>query len=247
MPVIFDPPSAPPISPDPPVLLPTAPQPYVLPDPQNWAVEQERLRHDQALFDHGEYAFFILMWQELDNRLGRVTRCSRCYGQTVNSRVANVYNQAAEERCPQCFGTTFEGGFKALIVRQSLWTFSEDNDTIGRRGIIEQATAAIQSTSDFQMRTGDHVVRGDGTRWTIQSLTAPHLRTGFQTPTNTGNIVAFNYGQAAKDDASAPSFAMPPHLTASQLHAVLNPPHPHRPIDYSDYEEVRGPLLAPYD
>lgn len=248
MPVVYEPPEQPAVPVEEPVLTDGSGQPHHLPDPQNWAIDQERMRHDQALYEFGEYVFFILMWNEIDLKAGRVARCTRCFGGTiVDERVAAVYKQPVESSCPECWGTTFEGGYKARIVRPSLWDFSEDRDSNGRRGFTVNATGAIQSTSDFQMRSGDHVVRGDGTRWMVQSLSAPHLRTGFQTPTNIGNTVAFNYGNAVKEDPSATVFLMPPALTPSQLFAILNPAHPHYPVDFSDQEDIRGPLMALYD
>src|SRR6478609_414109 len=54
--------------------------PYYLRDRQNWAVEQERMRHDEALYSIGEYAIFVLMWHIQDLTAGLVQRCSRCYG-----------------------------------------------------------------------------------------------------------------------------------------------------------------------
>src|SRR5258708_66990 len=102
---------------------------YQLPDPRSYAVEQERMRHNQALYAYGEYAMFALMWTIRDLEHGRVQRCSRCFEDVgLNDRIADTYKQANLRLCPVCFGTSFEGGYRALIIRPSLWDFSEDAD-----------------------------------------------------------------------------------------------------------------------
>lgn len=231
-----------------PIPVPTTPKdPYQLRDPQDWAVDQERQHHNEALYCAGEYAFFVLMWGVREFEQGRVERCSRCYGGNVDAGIVSVYNQASQARCPICFGTTFEGGWRARIVRPSLWDFSEDDEPRGqrRRGLAIQARAAVQSTSDFQVRTGDYILRGDGTRWQITSLLASHLRTGFETPLSTRAIVAFNYGEAVREDEASVAYDLPP--TTNDLRDILDMPHPHTPIDFSSFEEIRAPLLPPYD
>ena len=50
-----------------------------LPDPQAYAIDQERARHDSALYSFGEYAMFVLMWNIIDHEAGLVDRCPTCY------------------------------------------------------------------------------------------------------------------------------------------------------------------------
>jgi hypothetical protein len=83
-------------------------QPYYLREPQRWAVDQERQRHLQALYTVGEWTMFCLMWNLEDFQNGLVTRCSVCY-----NRSSQAYKQGERNKCPDCFGTTFEGGFRA--------------------------------------------------------------------------------------------------------------------------------------
>src|ERR1043165_6197117 len=105
---------------------------------ENWAIEQERYRHDLPLYTLGEYTIFYLMWTLLDFEAGHVTRCARCYSTsgTVANREANVYNQPSINRCPDCFGTTFEGGYRARIVRPALWSDNDESEKQDRRGTI---------------------------------------------------------------------------------------------------------------
>ena len=127
--------------------------PYHLREQQNYAVTQERMRHDQALYSLGEYAAFVLMWHIQDFEAGLVTRCSRCYGE--NNLIAQVYEQPVENKCPVCFGTTFDGGYKAILVRPSIWDTNEEDFRLSARGEVIVQTASVQSTSDFRLRTGD--------------------------------------------------------------------------------------------
>lgn len=232
MPVIYDPP--------PPLTHQYAPSPV-----RDYAIATERFHHTEALYRFGEHAMFALMWTERDFEQGRVGRCSRCFASTGNNAaIASVYKQANLAACPVCLGTSFEGGYRALVVRPSLWVFSEDADTEGRRGITIGATAEVQTTYDFQMHTGDFVLRGDGTRWQVGPITAPHLSEGFETPTNVDNLVA-NSVRVNKEDPSSSAYQVGPGT--SELISILNQYNTNWPTDFTAIDEVRSPLDAPYD
>jgi len=246
MPIPFDPPPSP--TPDEfPMAGPIAPvdhKVYQLPDPQRYALDQERQRHIEALYRLGEYAMFVLMWNLRDFDKGLVTRCSTCWGAdaSMKRRTAEVYKQAEKNDCPDCFGTTFEGGWKAKIIRPSLWDFGEDLDADGRRGQTITSAAAVQSTHDFQMHTGDYILRGDGNRWRVSSMSSIHLRVGFEVPLAERNIIAFNFGQAMREDESSPSYSLTPDTTG--LREILDVTRPRFPLDLTDFEDFRdGAIL----
>jgi hypothetical protein len=252
MPIPFDPPPAPPHPDASPMAGPVAPSDwpvYQLPDPQRYALDQERQRHIEALYRVGEYAMFVLMWNLRDYEKGQVGRCPTCWGGSgsIKERTAQVYKQAEREKCPDCYGTTFEGGWKAKIIRPSMWDFGEDLDGPGRRGLTVSATAAVQSTHDFQMRTGDFILRGDGVRWRVSSMSAVHLRVGYETPLSDRNIIAFNFGQAAREDESSVAYTLTP--STDDLRTILDVTRPRYPQDFSDYEEFRTEaiLIDPYE
>lgn len=210
-----------------------------LPDPQGFAVDQERQRHEQALYRFGEYAMFVLMWNLLDHERGLVARCPTCY--ESYGKTAEAYGQSAVQDCPDCFGTTFEGGYKARIVRPALWDFNEEDYREAVRGLTVVATATIQSTSDFRLRTGDHVFRADGTRWLMRTVSTNHLRTGFEMPNRDRTALGYNYGQVNRQDETSVAFLIPPD--AATLTSALDIPGTRYPADFSAIEDVRGPLL----
>lgn len=214
--------------------------PYHLTERQDYAVRQERQRHDQALYRLGEYAVFVLMWHLLDFEAGRVTRCSRCYAD--DNLIAQVYNQPVENKCPTCFGTTFEGGYKAILVRPSLWDTNEEDYRLSARGEIVTQTSSVQSTSDFRLRTGDYVLRADGSRYQMRTMASNELRTGFAMPTAATAVVGYNYGTVSREDESTVAYLLPPAQTV--LATRLVPPFPQMPPDFGDLEVIRGPVLS---
>jgi hypothetical protein len=214
------------------------------PAQQDYAAAHVRGSHDEALYRLGEYAIFVLLWRIRDHRLGLVERCSVCF--TAYGEFADVYKQPMEHNCPHCLGTTFEGGYRAKIVRPSLWDFGEETNDPGRRGEHTPAVAAVQATSDFRMRTGDFVLRADGTRWRTESLSANHLRTGFGHPWKADTAVGFNYGQVRKVDRVHVAFEVEP-TKPSELRLLLDPTSPHFPVDFSAHEDIRVPLSPDAD
>lgn len=206
-----------------------------MPDAQDFAISQVALRHENALTLFGEYAMFVLLWRIADHNKGLVERCSVCWDD-----IAEAYGQSPREKCEGCFGTTFEGGFKARIIRPSLWDANEAANVSHRRGETETANTSIQTTEDFRARSGDFVFRADGTRWRIQSLSTNHLRTGFMMPSVPRTSVGFNFGQVMLEDRSSVAYTIPPGDDAFEAMDLM---HTHHPRDFSDYEIIRGSLF----
>jgi len=220
-----------------PLLTPGSP--YQLRDRQDWAVAQERQRHNEALYLLGEYAAFVLMWRIQDLEAGRVERCSVCYGTDV---ISEIYNQPTQDKCPNCFGTTFEGGYKAILIRPSLWDTNEEDYRTSARGEVIVQTSSVQSTADFRLRTGDYILRADGSRYQMRTMASNELRTGFAMPSAATAVVGYNYGTVSREDESTVAYLLPP--TNAVLVSRLNPPFPDTPPDFTDLEVIRGPVLA---
>lgn len=228
-----------PVSPPP----PTPPQPgnpLWLPDPQKYAVDQERYRHEDALYHFGEYAIFVLLWRIQDHEAELVARCSTCF--TDFGEINETYQQPTIRKCPDCFGTTFEGGFKAKIVRPSLWDFHEADDKTDRAGRGEMIAqgASVQATADFRLRTGDYILRGDGSRWQMKTIASSHLREGFEVPSTERTALGFNFGVCNREDESSVAYIIPP--LQDDLIDLLDVAYMRYPADFSDVEIVRGPL-----
>ena len=102
------------------------------------------------------------------------------------------------------------------------------------------AKATVQSVSDFRLRVGDYVFRGDGTRWRIETVGTNHLRTGFDTPSSADTPVGYNYGEVVREvDNSAASLIEPADLS------ILDVPFQRYPQDWSAVEDIVGYLTKP--
>lgn len=218
------------------------PVPKWLPDPQEYAIEQERSRHEQAMAHFGEYAMFILLWRLEDFEKGLVERCPTCWGAdgSVSELIADAYGQPTQERCPDCFGTTFEGGFKARIVRLALWDFNEKDQRPHSRGEVEVQTASLQTTADFRLRTHDYILRGDGSRWRMQTISSNHLRTGFMLPKVDRTPLGYNFGQVVLEDKTSVAYDIPPSEAELAEIDLINSRYP---TDWSGIEVIRGDLM----
>lgn len=217
-------------------------QPYYVRDPQAWAVEQEHLRHNQAIFQVGEYAMFALMWHIADFTLGLVGRCNRCY--IGYGKVAEAYGQASKNKCTDCFGTTFEGGYKALIVRPAIFSDTDQSETMDRRGVMHPDDVDVESTHDFRIRNGDYVFRADGTRWYLRTPQRVTLRTGFGYPGQASTGIGYNLARASLEDPDSVAYLIPPPPLD-----VVNTLRTGRfvPEDFANVEVIRGPLIPAGD
>lgn len=222
-----------------------APRPYYIRQRQDWAVEQERQRHIQALYQIGEWAIFVLMWHQADHEAGLVARCSRCYGATDSKdrRIANVYNQPTQNECPVCFGTTFEGGYRALVVRPAMITDADETDKLDRRGSMHPGNVGVETTVDFRSRQGDYMIRADNTRWQLTTPRRIQLRTGFDHPDQVEEGTAYNNFNAKLEERTTVAYKIPP-TSGALIRMYLSVPM-RMPGDFGRVEEIRGPLITP--
>ena len=231
--------------PSPPVAAPGPgeAQPYYVRDTQNWAVEQERQRHNQALLQIGEYAMFVLMWHLQDHQAGLVERCSTCSGLPGSKAalIQEVYKQPTQNRCPDCYGTTFDGGYKAIIVRPAIFSDADESEQKQSRGVITPDEINVESTTDFRVRAGDYCFRQNGHRYRLLRPTRIQLRTGFGPVSQANAAIGYNHARAVYEDPNASvAYDLPP--TPALLPEILNR-GARVPADFTPFEVIRGPLI----
>jgi hypothetical protein len=190
---------------------------------QNWAVEQERQRHDQALWMMGENTLFCLMWTARDYDNGLVGVCTVC----ASDRISKAYGQATRNKCPSCFGTRFEGGYRALIVRPAIFTDADDGQSFTARGVVSPQEVHLETTSDFRVHGGDYAMRATGER--------PHQR-------EVGT--AYNLTRAAVEDEDSVAYTIPPD--SDSLIEILSRSGS-TPPSFADIEVIRAPLIPLYE
>jgi hypothetical protein len=216
--------------------------PYYIREPQGWAIEQERRRHNEALWYVGENTMFVLMWHLEDFLANLVGRCPTCY--ESQGRIASVYGQADEYKCPDCFGTTFEGGYKALIVRPAIFSDSDETETLHSRGLVKPEDLTIESTPDFRIRTGDYCFRVNGDRYYMRVPERITLRTGFGHATQTDTAIGYNHANAAVEDPDSVAYMIPP--SNDEISQILGRAS-RIPRDWSTFEVIRAPLIPASD
>lgn len=217
--------------------IPAPFQPYYVRQPERWAVDQERQRHYQALYSIGEWTMFCLMWHLDDFEQNLVDRCPTCY---TSSRYASAYGQPDRNKCPDCFGTTFEGGFRALIVRPAVFSDSDENQQYQARGVVSSDQLDMESTPDFRVRTGDYCFRSTGHRFYLRVPDRVTLRTGFATPYQRSMAVGYNHARASLEDRSSVAYTIPP--VEKDLIEILNVSAT-EPLDFAAFEIVKSPLI----
>jgi hypothetical protein len=235
----------------PPVGSPSAPgpprvQPYHLQAQQDFAIEQERKRHAEALWQVGEYCVFFLMWHLLDFQQGLVTRCSRCWvGTGLDARIAAVYEQPKNQKCPVCFGTTFEGGYRARIVRPAIFADTDIDERVEKRGEVHPDNASVETTWDFRIRPGDFVIRADNSRWRMRVPSRTTLRSGFGFPGQTDTSLTYARIVAEREEPTTMVYLLPP-TDAEEIRNILSQPA-RSPLDFRAFEVLRGPLIPRED
>jgi hypothetical protein len=207
---------------------------------QNWAVDQERARHDQALYMIGENTLFCLLWTARDHEAGLVELCTVC----ASDRVSKAYGQPARNRCPSCFGTRFEGGYRALIVRPAIYTDADDSQSFTARGVVAPQEVHLETTSDFRVHSGDYAMRATGERLQLRAPQRTTVRTGYGTPHQRDAGIAYNLSRAAVEDPESVAYIIPPDtdtLTSILARSGNTPPV------FADVEVIRAPLIPLYE
>jgi len=161
-----------------PVTSPTAPLqhiPYQVESPlyvykqreATTLIDQQRF-HDEALQWYGEECVVRLLWRAEDAQAGLVTYCLTCQDSPnptapstgIQTRVSQVYRQTGNSYCPDCYGTTFTGGFQPTAYHlYMLATDTEDNRRMLQTGQFWRQNPQVQFSWFPQIRQGDLVVR----------------------------------------------------------------------------------------
>lgn len=247
MPIPIPPPSTPgPVAPAPPSVLPRVSRsPYTVRQHQNWAVGQERYRHNGGLYWVGEWVVFFLLWTTIEFEHGLVERCHVCYrsGTEVENRVTAIYNQPTKQKCPDCLGTTFEGGYRARIVRPAILTDTDEDEKLAKRGVTHPANLTVETTVDFRAHSGDYMVRADNSRWQLSVPRRTTVRTGFEHPGQQGAGIAYGNMTASHEEPGQIVYQAPP-VAGRDVAAVLTQPVAYV-ADFSGFEVVKAPLIPP--
>lgn len=244
MPIPVPPPVTPgPVAPAPGVTPTVTRSPYTVRQHQNWAVRQERYRHNGGLFWVGEWVMLFLLWHDVDFERGLVGRCQVCYagGTDLENRITAVYQQPTRQKCPDCLGTTFEGGYRARIVRPAICTDADEDEKLTKRGAVHPANLTVETTVDFRARTGDWLVRADNSRWQLTVPQRTTVRTGFEHPGQAGAGISYGNMRAAHEEPGQIAYAAPP-VAAADVAAVLTQPVA-RDADFGGFEVRRAALL----
>jgi hypothetical protein len=156
-------------------------QPYLASQHQPWSANLLESQHQEALYAFGELVLFTLMWRPADFEEGRVNHCPVCYAGN-DSRYAKAFDQPTKRECEACFGTTFEGGFRAQVVRPVLLADRNVETTEVQRGVVSNDTIRFETTGDFTLRKDDYLFRADNSRFQVEERNEDVMRDGFGSP-----------------------------------------------------------------
>lgn len=219
-------------------------QPYYTRRRQDWEIGNERQRHQQALYLAGEPTLFVLLWKVEDFEAGYVQRCARCFSDpnSVNGRLAAVYEQPITFTCPQCYGTTFQGGVRARIIRPAIFTDTDEDERKSPRGAVHPESLTVETTNDFRSRTGDYVFRKNGSRWQLGTPRRIMVRTGYEHPNQTDTSIGYAQIPASREDEASVAYLIDP--SPSDLSTQLAASTSIAPAAYpTPYDQVNGPLI----
>lgn len=206
---------------------------------QQWADQFAVDRHVEALHMVGELLVFTMMWRVPDFEAGLVARCATCY---AGDREAEAFKQSPRANCPDCYGTTFEGGFRAQIVRPALVDDRSEELEDDVKAVMNHDAIAVETLGSFLMKKGDFIFRGDGKRYQCEQKGEDIIRTGFQT-TRTDDSFTGTIPAAHLEDPTAPVYNIPP-LTVAGIVALISEVEAardiwNRPPDYSVFDTIK--------
>jgi hypothetical protein len=166
---------------------------------QQFANDQVARHHQEAIRRFGEYSAWVMRWNTVDYEAGNVALCSPCIPNEDHWR---VYGQVTDPDCPDCLGTTYEGGVRAVLIRPTMWDYPEEENSGGRRGEVITQTAEVQTTNDFRARVGDWVLQHNNVRWQVQGIRDTKIHTGFIGTTRYRNNMGYGYSLVREDPDS---------------------------------------------
>lgn len=195
-------------------------QPFFGYPTQQWGGALIENSHTEALYAYGEFALFTLMWRVEDFEAGLVGRCPTCY---LGDRGAAVFQQSPLIKCPDCYGTTFEGGFRAQIIRPAIIVHSSPTDDATIRGDLNIDNINMETSTDFVMHHGDYVFREDGDRYQTSEKQEDSVHDGFSVMDSQSPYVA-NIAEAKLEDPTSVAYTIPVEVGggSATLHDLLD-------------------------
>lgn len=172
-----------------------------------WASRHVAHAQTEALYAVGELVLFTLMWRPVDFEAGLVGHCTTCFD-GAESRQARAFKQPTKRECPDCYGTTYEGGFRAQIIRPALMADRNAETTDAPRGVVTIDTISFETTPDFTLHKGDYLFRFDNTRFQCEERRESIVRTGFVSPMHADSFAALS--TAHLEDNTSVAFRIPP-------------------------------------
>jgi hypothetical protein len=222
-------------------LPPSAKSQFFLGPAQGFADDTTRQNALDALYSFGEYSIFVLLWTAYDYRNGDVGLCRRCTGD--ESRAFRAYRQPTTQKCPDCYGSTFEGGYRAKVVRPCIWSDTNVETTQGNRGVLRTDTVSVETTADISIHAGDIIIRHDNTRYLTNEPDPIILRDSFSHPNDQRSQSNILQTVHRDDPNTGASYLVDP-VGQAATEALLNiPPGTHRPLDFSGFDVSRGTYL----
>ena len=216
-------------------------KPWWMVQDQQWAEEHVTASHVDSLYRYGEFVVFTMLWNSNDYERGEVGRCTRC----IQGNPLSVgYDQTADPDCPNCFGTSFEGGFRNQIVRPAIISDRDPDTREDRRaGEVTVERLTIQTTSDFYVRTGDYMFRADGTRYRLGQMETQVVRSGFNHPGQEQSVGGLINSATLESDVASVGHRIPPDdATVAQMLAEASL-HPHLVVGTGRFDIERAPLV----
>jgi len=159
-------------------------------------IDQQRF-HDEALQWYGEQCIVRQLWRFEDQVNGLVGYCLTCQDSpnptmpsiAIQNRVSNVYKQTGNSYCPDCYGTTFSGGFKPICYHT--YMVAQDAPQVRnsmQTGQFWRDNPQVQFSWFPEIREGDLVVRVEqwsngvpvalGDRFIVNVVNPQTIRTG---------------------------------------------------------------------
>lgn len=219
-------------------------KPWWMAQDQPWAEEHVTASHVDALYRYGEWVMFVLLWTAKDLEAGLVTRCPVC---RLGDPLSVGYGSAGSTPdCPACFGTTFEGGYRARIVRPAIISDRNTETREDRRaGQVETESLSLQTTADFFCHAGDFMFRVDGTRYQLGQMDTQVIRSGFEHPDQEQSVGGVVNAAALESNGSTLAHRLPPEpeeVASILAEASLDG---HLVVGSGRFDEVRGYLVSP--
>lgn len=197
-------------------------QPYRANTDMQWAGNLIQAQHEEALYAYGELVIITLMWRPIDFEQGLVQSCPVCFAGPT-ARQAAAFRQPTRKECPNCFGTTYEGGYRAQIIRPAIMADRNSEMTDVERGTVTIDTLAFETTADFTMHKGDYLFRYDNTRFQCEEKREAIVRDGFGPPISIESFAGS--GTAHMEEQTSVAYLIPP-LDPVAIRITLGIPGP---------------------